>query len=108
LKGSSEIEIPVVENLTFFNCAETGIVPTIKKATTRKGTYLIHISAPFLSRMPQRGEAAAKENLTARNAETPSFILPHKCGGGKRWGHMRAEKFARASFPDLLNKTDNI
>src|SRR5262245_3794467 len=39
LKGRSEMEIPVVENLTFFNCAEVGVAATVKRTTTRTVIY---------------------------------------------------------------------
>src|SRR5262245_8172837 len=44
LKGRSEMEIPVVENLTLFNCADNGVAPIVKNSTTRTGIYPIRIS----------------------------------------------------------------
>src|SRR5215471_4443760 len=44
LKGRSEMEIPVVENLTFFNCAEIGVAPIVRNSATRTVIYPIRIS----------------------------------------------------------------
>jgi hypothetical protein len=65
LKGSSETEIPVVENLIFFNCADIGDTPISKKRITRTGIDLIRISTPLdggglFTTEPERGKAATK------------------------------------------------
>jgi hypothetical protein len=47
LKGSSEMEIPVVENLTFFSCAEAEDTPMSKMRITTEGKVLLSISTPL-------------------------------------------------------------
>jgi hypothetical protein len=80
LKGSSEIEIPVVENLTFFNCAETEDTPMSKMRITRKGKDLLSIKAPLngggiLTTESDHGQPATKKEKEI-SPQRPSAAEP--------------------------------